>query len=114
MTRSNLRIAIAVLTLATALIHLYLPFRSGQFQPLFGFIANGLGYLVLLGLFLAKPPFVAGREKPLHYVYIGYTVVTIVAYFAISPDRFGDPLGLITKAIEVLLVVALWLHLREA
>ncbi len=116
MNRSTLRLAIIVLTLITAGIHLYLNVRMGRFDP--AFTANGLGYLALMVALLWPPPFLAGmlkgREALLHYVYMGFTAVTIIAYFAISAEAFTDPLGLFTKAVEVLLIVALWLHLRAA
>ena len=49
MNRSNLRIAILIFGLFTAVVHLYLNVRMGGFDP--AFTANGLGYLALLGLF---------------------------------------------------------------
>jgi len=110
MSKSNLRIAILVLGLATALIHLYLNVRMGRFDP--AFTANGIGYLVLLAVFFkwVNLPFLQGREKIVWYVYMGYTALTIVAYFAVNSNPFGDVLGLVDKAVEVLLIAALWLH----
>lgn len=112
MSRSNLRIAIIVLTLATALIHLYLNIRIGHFDP--PFTANAVGYLALLGVFLAQPPFLAGRERLFHYAYMGFAAVTILAWFFIAwlPGGRSDVLAYITKAIEVLLIIALWQHLQ--
>lgn len=110
MNRSTLRIGILIFGLVTAVIHLYLNVRMGQFDP--AFTANGLGYLALLAAFFFNPPFLAGREKLLHYVFIGFAAVTIVAYFVINAQRFTDVLGLVTKADEFLLILALWQHLR--
>lgn len=116
MNRSTLRIAIIVLTLITAGIHLYLNVRMGRFDP--AFTANGLGYLALMVALFMPPPFLAGmlkgREALLHYIYMGFAAITIIAYFAISAQAFTDPIGLFTKADEVLLIIALWLHLRAA
>lgn len=119
MTRPNTRLAIIILTLLTALIHLYLNINTGSFvfQPMF--TANALGYLALLVALLWPPAFLAGmlkgRTTLLHYVYIGYTAVTIVAYFAVNgAGGFTNPIGLATKVIEALLIVALWNHLRAA
>jgi hypothetical protein len=110
MNRSSLRVAIAGLTLVTAVIHLYLNFNTGtfQFQPMF--TLNGLGYLALLGALFLNLPFLAGRERLVHYAFIGYTVVTILAWVA-----FGERslIGYTDKVVEVLLVAALWLHLRQ-
>ena len=111
MNRSTLRTGILIFGLITAGVHLYLNVRLGRFDP--AFTANGLGYLALLAVFFFKPPFLAGREKLLHYVFIGFAAVTLVAYFVISEQRFTDVLGLVTKADELLLIAALWLHLRQ-
>ena len=114
MTKSNLRIAILVLGLATALIHLYLNVRMGRFD--FAFTANGLGYLVLLFAFFqpVKLAFLAGRERLIHYVFMGFAALTIVAYFVINSQPFSDMLGLTAKAVEVLLIAALWMHLQQS
>ncbi len=108
MPKSNLRIAIIVLTLATAVIHLML--NLGGIQP--AFLANAIGYVALLVVFFKwiDLPFLKGREKWVWYVYMGYTAVTIIAYFAINPTPFTNAFGLVDKAIEVLLIAALWLH----
>ena len=113
MNRPTLRNAIVVLTLATAAIHLYLNFNTGAFVPQPAFIANAIGYVALLAVFFkwVNLPFLNGREKSLWYVYLGYTALTIVAYFAVNGAKsFSNPVGLADKAIEVLLIAALWLH----
>lgn len=119
MNRSTLRTAIIILTLITAAIHLYLNINTGSFvfQPMF--TANALGYLALLVALFWPPAFLAGmvrgRERLLHYVFIGYTAVTVIAYFAVNgAGGFTNPIGLVTKVVEVLLIVALWQHLRSA
>lgn len=108
MSKSNLRLAIIVLTIATAVIHLAL--NLGGLNP--PFIANGLGYLALMVAFFkwVDLPFLKGRGKIVWYVYMGFAAVTIVAYFLVSINPLGNPVGLVTKVIEVLLIVALWLH----
>jgi hypothetical protein len=113
MNRPMLRNAIVVLTLATAAIHLYLNFNTGAFVPQPAFIANAIGYVALLAAFFkwVNLPFLNGREKSLWYVYLGYTALTIVAYFAVNgAESFTYTLGIVTKIIEVLLIAALWLH----
>ena len=109
MSKSNLRIAIIILTLITAVIHLGL--NLGGLQP--GFLVNAIGYLALMTVFFkwVNAPFLVGREKLLWYVYIGYTALTVVAYFAVNGGKsFSNPVGLVDKAVEVLLIAALWLH----
>ncbi len=103
-----LRGAIAVLTLVTAGIHLYLSQTAGV-----SFILNGLGYVALLIALLVRLPVLAGRERWVHYAYMAFAAVTIVAYFAVNGgESFSNMLGLFTKAVEVLLILALWQHLR--
>jgi hypothetical protein len=106
MNRSVLRAAIVILGLATALIHLYLNIFYGEFSVLF--TLNGLGYLALLAALFLNVRFVANRRKLVHYLFIGYTVVTIVAWIAIGSR---DMVAYADKVIEVLLVIALALSL---
>ncbi len=109
MNRSTFRTGILIFGLFTAVVHLYLNVRGGfKFDP--AFTANGLGYLALLGLFFFNPPFLAGRETLLHYVFMGFAAVTIVAFLIAGDKR--DVLGWVTKADEVLLILSLWQHLR--
>ena len=114
MNRAMLRTAIIVLTVATAFIHgVLLNLGMGTIDP--AFTLNALGYLALLAaLFFVRLPFLQGREALLHYALIGFTAVTIVAYFVINQSPFTDGLGLAAKADEVLLIVAVWLHLRAS
>lgn len=107
MSSSALRSLIVVLTLATALIHLYLNIALGSFSPLF--TLNGVGYLVLLVALLQNIP--RGQIRLQHFAFMAYVLVTILAWVAIG-DK-SNPLGIITKVIELLLLAALWLHLRR-
>ena len=102
-----LQIGIILLTLATAFIHLYLSIKiiaSGMSGTLF--ILNGLGYLALLaGLFLPIP--VVKNYRPLlRILFIVFTLVTIFAWVAVGAR---DAWGYSDKAVEVLLVILLWL-----
>ncbi len=100
---------IIVLTLATALIHLILGF-SGP-DPIF--ILNGLGYIVLL-IALYFIPQLAGMRKWIRWVFILYTAVTIILFFVFQgADAFSSVLGLVTKVIELVLIVMLWLDRGE-
>lgn len=109
MSKANLRIAIIVLTVITAVVHLALNF--GGLQP--AFLANAIGYAVLLVVFFkwVNLGFLQGREKVVWYVFMAFTLVTIIAYFAVNGgESFSNPVGLLTKADELLLLIALWLH----
>ena len=110
MSQSNLRIIILITGLFTALVHLVLlSVLIGSPAP--QFILNGIGYLVLLALFWFNPSFVAGNRGLLHYAFMGFTAVTIIAWIAIG-DK-SDPVGYLTKLSEVILLVALWMNLRR-
>ena len=112
MSKSTLQLAITVLTLITAAIHLGLVFvLSGTMQIMF--ILNGLGYLVLLYALLRPPVFLQGRSSLVHYAFIAFASVTILGYFAVNGFKPDDTLGLIDKAVEILLVAALFLHLGK-
>ena len=107
MSKQTLRYAILVLGLITGVIHLVV-------LPLLGFEwllmpLNGLGFLVLTGLVFFDPAFLSGRRTLLIYLFMVYTLVTIVGYFVVNSPPF-DTLGIITKVVEVLLLIALWLY----
>ena len=102
---SALQIGIIVLILATAIIHLMLG-RSL-------FILNGLGYLGLLAALFLPIPFLLPYRKSVHWVLMGYVALTIVLYFVFRGSQaFSNPLGLIDKTIEIILLVFLWLQRR--
>ncbi len=93
---------IIILTLLTAGIHLTLLF------PDVLFILNGLGYLTLLAAYVLPIPIVRNRRGLVRWAFIGFTVVTIIAWLAIGDKTWpAGALGYATKTIEVLLVIAL-------
>lgn len=95
--------AIIALTIATAAIHFQLLFPD----PIF--ILNALGFLTLMAVYFnwLPLPFLQGRRDLVRWVYIGFAVVTILAWVVMGDKAMI--LGWVTKAIEVCLVVALWL-----
>jgi len=110
MNRSALRIAILVLGLITAFVHLVLLNLSmGRIDILF--TLNGLGYLALVGAFLVNPPIVAGRRRLLSYAFMAFAGVTILAWVVMG--RPYTMLGYFTKADELLLIAALTMNLRN-
>lgn len=115
MSRENLRTAVIWLTWFTAIVHLVvlnlIVFQDkGSIDPLF--TPNGIGYLVLLAAFLGVIPQLVDKQKLVHYLFMGFTLLTILAFFQFGD--MGDIMGWITKIDESLLVVALWLHLRKS
>jgi hypothetical protein len=115
MTRSTLRWIIAILTIITAAVHLFLGI-SGITSPNPGalsylFVLNGLGYLGLLVALLVRGfPFFSTRPILTHWLYILYAAVTFVLYFVFNGFSFG-PAAVIAKLAELLLIIALFLHM---
>jgi hypothetical protein len=111
------QVGIVITALTTAFIHWYLILsllRDNQSPVLF--FLNGLGYLSLLAaLFLPQaivdrflPPRLAHLYRPVvRYVFIGYTILTITLWYVMGP--MITPIALVDKAVEITLVVLLWL-----
>ncbi len=96
------RIVISILALLTAGIHFSLLF------PDLLFILNGLGYLTLLAAYLLPVPIARDNRGLVRWVFIGFTAVTIIAWIVIGDKSWpAGAVGYVTKAIEVLLVIAL-------
>ena len=107
MSKQTLRYAILVLGLITGLIHtVILPLMGFEWllMPL-----NGLGFLVLTGFVFFDPAFLSGQRKLIIYLFMAYTLVTILGFFVVNSAPF-DPIGIITKLVEVLLIIALWFY----
>jgi hypothetical protein len=103
-----IRLGIIVLTIATAIVHLYLGFQG---LPLF--VLNGLGYLVLLAaLYLPVPQLVPYRNLT-RWVLVGYTLLTIVLWLVITGGA-SNATGYIDKVVEVLLIVLLVAEARSS
>ena len=100
-----LRVGIALLTLATALIHLQLAFPDPAF------ILNGLGYLALLAALYLPHPRVAGYRTLVRWVLVGYAALSILLWVLLGART---PIGYIDKAIEIALIALLLLEARRA
>ena len=106
MSKQTLRYAILVLGLITGVIHTVI-------LPLLGFEwllmpLNGIGFIVLTGLVFFEPSFLSGQRNLIIYLFLVYTLITIVGYFVVNSAY--DTIGIITKVDEVLLLIALWLY----
>ena len=96
---------IALLTVATALIHIVLGFMAGG-TFLIMFLLNGLGYLALLAALYFLPQ-MAGQRAMVRWVLLAFTAVTFILYFVFNwPDIWG-PIGIVDKLIELALMVLL-------
>jgi hypothetical protein len=111
---------IIILTLITAFLHLAAALDKQLFSegpdPLF--ILNGLGYLGLLGAYFLPIAFLQQRHELVRRVYMGYAVLTILAWVFIwviqaviinhMPFFAHDSLyGVPAKITEVILLLLL-------
>ncbi len=105
-----LQAAIVLAAAATALIHIGLAFQfPGGIDPVF--LLNGAGYLGLTALLFLPLPALDPYRGIVRWLLIAYTLVTILAWLLIgarSPIAYAD------KALELLLVVLLWLDWQRA
>ncbi len=101
-----IRLGIIALTIATAIVHLYLGFQG---LPLF--VLNGLGYLVLLAALYLPVPQLAPYRNAVRWVLVGYTALTIVLWLVITGGA-SNATGYIDKVVEVLLISLLLAEAR--
>ena len=105
----GLGIGIFLLTVATAVIHLYLALSAIPYYGLnFGvmlFLLNGLGYLGLLAVLQLPIPQLARFRSLARWTLVAYAALTIVLFFVMAP--FYDFIGYLDKAIEVALIALL-------
>jgi hypothetical protein len=102
---------ITVLTLLTAGAHLYLGMQPAEELHTW-FLLNGLGYLVLLAAFLL-PQFSAIHALT-RWILLGYTALTIILWVFLGGPQEGklEPFDVIVKAVEVFLLLFLFLDWR--
>jgi hypothetical protein len=75
------------------------------------FLLNGIGYLVLVtALHL---PTLRQYQPIVRWLLIIFAAITIIMYFAIAGLR-PNPIGLLTKAVEVALIVLLLIDGRRS
>ena len=107
-----MQVGILFLTLATAVIHLVLGIRSGDTFGLI-FVLNCLGYLALWTAVYVPIAALSGYRQAAWWAFVAYTAVTIILFFVFNAGSDYGPLGLITKAIEVALIILLFLDKRS-
>lgn len=105
----SLGVGIFVLTVATAVIHLYLALSAiGSMGFNFGvmlFILNGLGYLGLLAVLQLPIRQLARFRSAARWALIAFAALTIVLFFLMAPVY--TVIGYVDKAIEVALIALL-------
>ena len=94
--------AIVGLAVVTAVIHLILGIGSSNVL----FILNFVGYIALV-VALYFLPQLASQRPLIRWALVGYAALTIVLYFVMNPDALSSVLGLVTKAVEVVLIFLL-------
>ena len=99
---SVLRLGVVVLTVTTAIIHLYLGLSSGL--PLF--VLNGLGYLTLLAALYMPIPRLDPYRNAIRWLLVGFAALTILLWLVITGGN-STALGYIDKIVEVLLIALL-------
>ncbi len=111
----GLQWGIIALTLITAAIHFWMASMFPDMRTIF--ILNGVGYLGLLGLLYLPFDFLKGIHGLARWALIGYTALTIIAFFYVTLSNGwrlqDDPIGLATKALEVVLIVLLFMDSRR-
>jgi len=95
-------VGVIVLTVGTALIHLYLGLQG---FPLF--VLNGLGYLALLATLTLPIPRISDYRNLTRWILVGYTTLTIFLWILVGAR---NSIGYVDKIIEILLVVLLVLE----
>lgn len=116
---------ISILTMITAVIHLFLGINGGlSLDPSDGlnilFVLNGVGYIYLLVAVFWRPNFLKDQNPLLRRVFIAYVGLTIVLYFVVNIPQYGlvstltSPLGIFTKIVEVLLLIGILLSKKAA
>ena len=91
-----------ILTIGTAVIHLYLGLQG---FPLF--ILNGLGYLALLAALTLPIPRISDYRSLIRWVLAGYTTLTILLWILVGAR---NSIGYADKIIEIVLVALLVLE----
>lgn len=102
-----LQIAIILLTVATAVIHLALGISFGDTL----FILNGIGFLGLLAMLYL--PQLRAYQNYTRWALIAFAAVTILAWVVITGFDLTSTVGVFTKLIEIALIVCLFLEGRK-
>jgi hypothetical protein len=106
---------IIVLTLITAVIHLYFWYdyvivQADKYLLFQSFLLNAIGYLALLGLLylpLGLPESIHRYVRPLFIAYVILTIVLYI-YFSATSGVWSAPLAPISKVVELILIWQLW------
>ena len=100
------KLTLIILAVITALIHFERAVQDPDIRILF--ILNGLGYFALLAAFYL--PMFQRFHKAVRWIFISYTVITILLYFVwvAMSGEWTVPLGPISKLAEAVMIVLIW------
>ena len=101
-----LGIGVIVLTIGTALIHLYLGLQG---FPLF--ILNGLGYFTLLAALTLPIPRISDYRNLVRWVLLGYAALTVFLWILVGAR---NSIGYTDKVIELALISLLLIETRRS
>ena len=104
-----LRIAIVVLTLATAVIHVY--WGIIQTPIVVPLLLNGVGYTTLVSALYLPLPRLKSLQPRVRWVLLGYTALTVLLWALVGPRV---PIAYVDKVVELALILLLWLDARRA
>lgn len=114
----SLQWSIIALTVVTAVIHIWLGVGFIATGGLI-FVLNGIGYLVLLAMLYLDLAMLAPYRTIVRWLLIAYTAVTVIGWVFIGtgsplagPVAMGSEtiVAYLTKIVEVVLIVLLWLE----
>lgn len=106
---NSIAYGVIILTLITAVIHLYLSFQFPD-GPDPAFLLNGIGYVVLLAAIYAPAPALARYRSLLCWVLIGYTALTIALWLLFGAN---SAVAYFVKTVEAGLILLLWTETRR-
>ena len=98
----SVHLGVIALTLITAVLHLVLGLTGERLLLL-----NGLGYLLLLASLYLLPRVTASSKQMVFVVLALYTFTTIAAYFWLHTPAQYDVLGVLSKIVEVALLICI-------
>jgi hypothetical protein len=103
MSLSSARVGIIVITIVTALVHLYLAISSTPFDVMF--FLNFLGYLTLLAAFFLPIPILKNYHGLIRWAFMAFAAVTILGWVFIGMRVW---FAYIDKILELALIGLLW------
>lgn len=104
------QMGVLILSLVTALIHIYLAFQFPNGTDII-FVLNGLGYLGLATLLYLPLPQLMRYRSLIRWVLMSYTALTIILWVLIGAR---NAIAYFDKLIELALMVLLWIEQQEA